>query len=166
VPTLPERPVDRLDWSSLMDRHARPRVHAIRPIRGDPSNPSIRAVSADWHCRLAIAPTWARSNVVVQIRAFDPITAGTPDGHGDQEPHSSNAHVAHPLRQGRPRTPSLLAGAVSRRSGAHGIVKRLVRLSVHGCLAEAWGQVASGVAHRLTPTPAWPNRCSHYGCVG
>jgi len=27
VPTLPERPVDRLDRSSLMDRHAHTRAH-------------------------------------------------------------------------------------------------------------------------------------------
>jgi len=76
-------------------------------MRGDPSN---RAVSASWYCRLAIAPTWARSNVVVQIRAFDPITAGTPDRHGDQEPHSSNAHVAHPLdKVAQERLPCSLA---------------------------------------------------------
>jgi hypothetical protein len=74
-----------------MNRYARTRAHAIRPIRRDLSNPSIlfQRVPAGTAGRRGPG-----SNAVVQSWALDPITAGTPDRHGDQELHSGNARVA------------------------------------------------------------------------
>jgi len=41
----------------------------------------------------------------VESWALDPIAAGTPDRHGDQELHSGNAHVAQKWEPALAATP-------------------------------------------------------------